>query len=120
MRVRAQSAGCDPSVTSVILRPSQADAVAQTLKLLGIDRVHGEAAVQQGIHDRPVRHLDGHCDSAWLARDRHQPVAQGRQAGSAVPERPLAYDLTGGIEKAEVVLLQAPIDASKPAYSAIT
>src|SRR5215207_10470198 len=27
MRVRAQSAGCDPSIASVILRPSQADAV---------------------------------------------------------------------------------------------
>jgi hypothetical protein len=33
------------------------------------------------------------------------PVTQGRQTGSAVPERPLAYNLTGGIEKADLVPL---------------
>jgi hypothetical protein len=90
---------------SVVLRPSQADAVAQTLELLGIDRVHGKAAVQQGIHHRPVRHFNGHRDPAWLARDRHQPVAQSRQTGSIVPERPLAHDLAGGIDKADLVPL---------------
>ena len=105
MRVRAQSAGGDPSVASVILRPSQADAVAQTLELLGIDRMHGKAAVQESIHHRPVRHLNRHRDPAWLARDRYQPVAQGGQTGSAVPERPLAHNLTGGIEKADLVPL---------------
>src|SRR5215218_1366612 len=35
VRVRAQSAGCDPSVAPVILRPSEADAVAQAVELLG-------------------------------------------------------------------------------------
>ena len=105
MRVRAQSAGRGPSVAPVILRPSEADAVAQTLELRGIDRVHGEAAVQESIHDRPVRHLNRHRDPAWLARDRYQPIAQGGQAGSAVPEVPLAHNLTGGIEKADLVPL---------------
>src|SRR4051794_37608366 len=119
VRVRAQSAGCDPSIASVILGPSQADAVAQTLELLGIDRMHGEAAVQESIHHRPVRHLNGHRDPPWLARDRHQPVAQGGQTGSAVPKRPLAHNLDRSIEKADLVRLRAPIDASKPAYDAI-
>src|SRR3954453_10982062 len=32
--IRAQSAGCDPSVASVILRPSEAAAFTQTLELL--------------------------------------------------------------------------------------
>ena len=105
VRVRAQSAGRDPSVAPVVLRSSQADAVAQALELLGIDRMHGKAAVQESIHHRPVRHLNRHRDPAWLARDRHQPVAQGRQTGSVVPERPLAHNLTGGIEKADLVPL---------------
>ena len=47
----------------------------------------------------------GHRNPTWLARDRYQPVAQGCQTGSAVPERPLAHDLTGGIEKADLVPL---------------
>jgi hypothetical protein len=120
VRVRAQPTCRDPSVTSVILRPSQADAIAQTLKLLGIDHMHGKAAVQKSIHHRPVRHLNGHRDRAWVAGHRHQPVAQSRQTGPAVPKRPLAHNLTGGIEKADLVPLRAPIDASEPAYSAIT
>src|SRR5919199_2658263 len=82
--------------------------------------MHGEAAVQESIDNRPVRHLDRHRDPAWVARGRHQPIAQGCQAGSAVREVPLAHDLAGSIEKADLVLLRAPIDASKPAYSAIT
>src|SRR4051794_13808439 len=119
MRVRAQSAGCDPSIASVILGPSQTDAVAQTLELLGIDRMHGEAAVQESIHHRPVRHLNGHRDPPWLACNRHQPVTQGCQTRTAVRERPLAHNLAGSIEKADLVLLGTPIDASKPAYGAI-
>ena len=47
-----------PERQPVILRPSQAHAVAQTLELLWVDRVHGEAAVQESIHHRPVRHLN--------------------------------------------------------------
>src|ERR687886_326731 len=82
--------------------------------------MHGEAAVQESIDNRPVRHLNRHRDPAWVARGRHQPIAQGCQAGSAVREVPLAHDLAGSIEKADLVLLRAPIDASKPAYSAIT
>src|SRR3954470_11487520 len=103
--IGAQSAGRDPSVAPVILRPSEADAVTQTLELLGVDRVHGKAAVQKSIHHRPVWHLNRHRDPTWLARDRAQPVAQGGQTGSAVPERPLAHNLTGGIEKADLVPL---------------
>src|SRR5215210_4278645 len=106
VRIRAQPTGRDPGIAPVVLSPSQADAVAQTLELLGIDRVHGEAAVQESIDNRPVRHLDGHCDRAWVARGRHQPVAQGRQTGPAVREVSLAHDLTGGIEKADLVLLR--------------
>src|SRR5215208_2089867 len=105
MRVRAQSTCRDPSVASVILGASEANAVPQTLELLGIDRMHGKAAVQESIHHRPVRHFNGHRDPAWLAGDRHQPLAQGCQTSSIVPERPLAHDLTGGIKKADLVPL---------------
>jgi hypothetical protein len=68
--IGAQSAGRDPSIASVILRPRQADAIPEPLELLGIDRMHGKAAVQESIHHRPVRHFNGHRDPARLACDR--------------------------------------------------
>src|SRR6185369_13598873 len=36
--------------------------------------IDSKAAVQESIHHRPVRHLDGYRDPAWLAGDRHQPL----------------------------------------------
>jgi hypothetical protein len=67
--------------------------------------VHGEAAVQQRIDHRPVRHLDRHRHRARVAGHRHQPAAERRQACAVVPERPLAHDRPGGVEQADLVLL---------------
>ena len=95
MWIRAQSAGGDPSVASVILRSSQADTVAQALELLGIDRMHGKAAVQESIHHRPVRHFNGRRDPAWLAREerRRGKLLPGYLADLVVLDRdPLAID----------------------------
>ena len=65
------------------------------------------------VGERAFRHdgagLAALCD--WLvslaggAGHRHQPAAEGRQARSVVPERPLAHDRAGGIEQADLVLL---------------
>src|SRR4051812_40084352 len=115
VQVRAQSAGRDPSIAPVVLRPSQTDAVAQPLELLGINRVHGKAAVQESIHDRPVRHLNRHRDRAWVASHRHQPVTECREACTAMRERPLAHNRANFIEQAGLVLCRAPVDAGEPA-----
>src|SRR5215218_6823294 len=115
MRVRAQSPCRDPSIAPVVLGPSQADAVTQTLELLGIDRVHGKAAVQKSIHHRPVRHLDGHRNRAWVAGHGHQPVTEWREACAALRERPLAHNRASCIEQADLVLCRAPVDSGEPA-----
>ena len=88
--VGAQPGGRDPGVAPVVLGAGDAEPVAQAVELLGVDRVHGEAAVQQRIDHRPVRHLDRHRHSAGIAGDRHQPVAECRQARAAMRELPLA------------------------------
>jgi hypothetical protein len=67
--------------------------------------VHGEAAVQQRIHHRPVRCLDRHRDKAWVIGQGHQPATERRQARTTVRERPLADNLACGIEQAGLVLL---------------
>jgi hypothetical protein len=112
--VGAQPRGRDPSIAPVVLGAGDAEPVPQTVELLGVDRVHGEAALQERIDHRPVRHLDRHRNSAGLACERHQPVAECRQARAAVGKLPLPSDLARGVEKAGLVLLRAPIDGSEP------
>jgi hypothetical protein len=46
--VRAQSAGCDPSVAPVILGPSQADAVAQIIGASAVARWAARKGVPAG------------------------------------------------------------------------
>src|SRR3954451_18284127 len=67
-------------------------------------------------HPRPVRDLDRHRDRAWVIGHGHQPVAERRQARTAVREHPLADNLACGIEQADLMLLRAPVDAGEPAY----
>src|SRR5215211_5327247 len=100
--------------------PGDADAVAQPVELLGIDRVYGEAAVQKSIHHRSMRHLNRHRDRARVARSRHEPIAQGRQARPAMGERPLAHNFASPIEQAYLVLCRAPVDAGEPAECLIS
>src|SRR3954468_4142 len=118
--IRAQPGGCDSGIAPVVLGPGDADAIAQPIELLGIDRVYGEAAVQKSIHHRSMRHLNRHRDRAWVARSRHEPIAQGRQARPAVGERPLAHNFARPVEQADLVLCRAPVDASEPAECLIS
>jgi PAS domain S-box-containing protein len=119
VRVGAQPGGRDPGVAAVVLGAGDAEPVAQAVELLGVDRVHGEAAVQQRIHHRPVRHLDRHRDGAGIARDRHQPVAECRQARAAMRERPLAHDGAAAVEDAGLVLRGTPVNRGEPAHGVI-
>src|SRR5215204_4299053 len=120
MRIGAQPSGCDPGIAPVVLGPGDAEAVAQPVELLGINRVYGKAAVQQGIHHRSVRHLDGHRNRAWVAGHGHQPVAECREACAAGRERPLAHNFASPIEQADLVLCRAPVDASEPVYCLVS
>src|SRR4051794_39644651 len=120
MPIRAQPGGCDSGIAPVVLGPGDADAVAQPVELLGIDRVYGEAAVQKSIHHRSVWHLDGHRDSAGIAGHGHQPVTECREACAAMRERPLAHNFARPVEQADLVLCRAPVDASEPAECLIS
>jgi hypothetical protein len=116
LRIGAQPSRRDPCVASVILGAGDAEAVAQTVKLLGVDSVHGKAAVLQSINHWAVGHLDRHCHGARRTCHGNQPVAQCGQTCTAMQKRPLALHFAGGIENANLVLLRTPVDAGKPAY----
>jgi hypothetical protein len=74
--IGAQPGRRDPRVASVILGVGDAETVSQTVKLLGVDGVHGKAAVLQSINHRTVGYLDRHRHGARRTRNGNQPVAQ--------------------------------------------
>ena len=50
-------------VPAIILGTGDAEPVAQTIKLLGIDRMDDEAAINQRVDNRSVRYFDSHSNS---------------------------------------------------------
>ena len=103
VRIRAQSAGGSSVVPS--FRPSEAD-TAQPLELLGIDR--GWRSRGPGEHPPPACAAPRWPRRPGLARRRPTPAT--RMAAKPAPpwRKPLAHHLTGGIEKADPMLLGTP------------
>ena len=114
MPVGAKTIGRDTGVSPIVLGAGDAEPIAQAIKLLRIDRMDDEAAIQKHIDDRPMRHLDRDRDRAGLARDRLDPIGQLRQSGAAMRKFAFAYDTTFGIENADLMFLGSPIDSGKP------
>ena len=101
-------------VSAIVLGTGDTEPVAQTVELLGIDRVYDEASIDQRIDNRSVRYFDRYGDSARRSRDREQPVTQLCQTRTTMREFSLSCDDTLGIDNTCVVLFRAPVDASKP------
>ena len=49
------------------LARAEGDGIAEAVELLRVEREHGDAALQQGVHLRTVRLLDGGCGLAFWA-----------------------------------------------------
>ena len=99
VRVGTQRRGEYPRVPPVVLRARRREAVPETVELLRVDRVDGEAPLHQALDHRSVRRLDRHADFARLARpERQQPVRHLRQPCAAVLELPFPEHLPGGVE----------------------
>ncbi len=62
--VGAQRRGEHPRVATVILGAGDREAVPETVELLGVDRIDGEASLQEALDHGSVRHLDGNADLA--------------------------------------------------------
>ena len=57
--VGRERSGQDEGVPSVVLGSGRGEAVAEAVELLGVEREHGDAALQQGVRLRAARLLDG-------------------------------------------------------------
>ena len=115
VRVGTQRRGEYPRVPPVVLRARRREAVPETVELLRVDRVDGEAPLHQALDHRSARRLDRHADFALVARrERQQPVRHLRQSCTAVLELPFPEHVPGGVKHARLMFLRPPVDTRKP------
>ena len=106
-----QSVGQHLRVATVVPGAGRREAVAEAIRLPGIDRVHQEAAIHHGFHNRPMRALDRDSDPLrFRARHVENPVRHFRKTGTAMTESPLAQDLACAIDNADLVSFRTPVD----------
>jgi len=75
--IGAQAVGQHLGVAPVVFGTGDGEAVAEPIKLLGIDRMNLKATFQQRFNHGAVRRLDRHRDRLGLGSGAdNQPVAQ--------------------------------------------
>jgi hypothetical protein len=104
----------DIGVPPIVLCPGDAEPVAQAVELLGIDRVHHKAPVNQRVDHRSMRYFDRHRNRLCLSGNRQQPIAELRQTRTAVWKFAFADDVALSIHQARMMPLGTPIDTGKP------
>ena len=102
--------GQNEGVPAVVLGSGRREPVAEAVELLGVEREYGDAALQQGVHLRAVRLLDGGGGPAFGAAPE-DPVGHLGQAVAAVRERPLAEELAVRDDRDDLMGLGRPVDA---------
>jgi hypothetical protein len=104
MPTGAQPVGEHEGVPAIVLCARHAEAVAEAVELLGVDGVHGKAALHQGLDDRAVRHLDAGRDLGRLHRGgRGNPYRHRGQPLAVMREGALAEQPPLGIQNANLV-----------------
>ena len=104
-------------VPTIVLRTGNTEPVTQAVELLGVDRVHHKASIDQTIHHRSVWHFDLNSHRTGLPGDRQQPVTQLRQTRTAMGERMLSRSNAAlTIHNTNLVPFRAPVDAGKPPH----
>src|SRR5713226_8803272 len=118
MRIGAQGRGHHQGVAAVVLGAGHRVAVAEAVHLLGIEGMDGEAALDQRLDHRPMRHLDGDVDLAGLggAAGRQQPGHHLGQALAGMLEDFLADVAALLIDEPHMVALAGPVDTAIPSF----
>ena len=87
------------------------EAVAETVKLLGVDVEHGDAAVQQRFDNRPMRRLDCNADLARLLGLAAQPIDHRADPGGVMANA--RWPGCFGSHRADLVCAARPVNADE-------
>ena len=114
MPISAQTVGAHTGIAPIVFGAGDTEPIAQAVELLGIDRVDGEAPIQQGIDDGAVRHLERDGNRTYVACERQNPVTLLYQTGAAMRKLAFSGDAALSIKNAGLVLLGSSVDSGKP------
>src|SRR6516162_7901924 len=104
-------------IPTIVFGTSRREAVAEPIKLLGINGIDVKATFQKRLDDGPVRHLDRDMDHARrAAAGSDQPIAHFGQASAAMAELTLAEALAVTVHQVHVMVFRRPVDASEPLF----
>jgi hypothetical protein len=120
MAIGSETVRRGTGVSPIVLGTGDTETISQPIKLLWIDRMDAETAIQKHIHDRPMWHLDRNRDRACRTRNGLNPIGQLRKPGAAMPKFAFAHDTTIGIENADLMFLGTPIHGGKPLEGLLT
>ncbi len=114
--IRPERRSQDECVATIVLRPGHGVAVAEAIELLGVERVHVDAALHKRFRESAARDLDRDAHTLGLAaRQMDEPVDELRDRPSGVGHTPLCHAMIMFIEDPYLMRLRRPIDADEPA-----
>ena len=110
--IGAQAVGLDVGVPAIILGAGDGEAIAEPIKLLGIDRIHLETAFP-AVFRRSGRAAPRSLRRSSPARLRCSTATRAGlgQPATVIGKGALADNLAAGINQADLVRLAGPIDA---------
>src|SRR4249920_170031 len=87
-------------------------AVAEAVELLGVEGEHGDAALEEGVHDGAAGHLDGDRDAAGLTLgEGGQRCGEFREGLARMRDGSLGEEASLGVEHGRLMGGGGPVDA---------
>lgn len=113
--IGTERGGQDEGVAAIVLRSGHGVAIAEAIELLGVERVHVEAALHERFHEGPSRNFN--CDAHSLRsafRQVDEPFDEFPDGASGVSHTPLCRRTSVFIDNDYLMRLGRPIDADQP------
>src|SRR5215510_11813568 len=115
MPVGTQCRGHHIAIAAVVLGASDREPVAKPVDLFGVNRMHAEPALNQGVNDRAMRYLDSNKDCIRRAvGGGDEPVRHARKPLTAVLDLQPAKPLALVVGDDNIMLLTRPIYGGVP------
>ena len=113
--VGPQRIGEHAGVATVVLGAGGREPVPEAVKLLGVERMHDEAVLHQGLDHRSVRYFNGNADDIrgrpGLGEKPRRHLGEPRPC---VREGALATHAPLTVDDADLVSFRPPVDTDKP------
>ena len=109
-----ERAGQYQSISGIVFRSGNCEPVAKAVYLFGIDRKHGKASFDKGLHKCAPGDLNADCNQSWLTRcTLFEPLDQGDETFAAMICFVLLEHAPVSIQHSDAVNLRSPVDSDE-------